>query len=210
MPTPKGYQQRLFESLQGRLAPLDIETCKEWEAFQRSSGLYSPRLDIALGPFSTTTNRSCQLKYDKLSEDLVRFTEYLMTCHIENTTAYRHPVDARVESALIHPTAERIRNGNRNARCFVAIEIENRGSRKHFLGGALNACALGRYGVLVGYTNEAVRTLVRLQAYWDFLRAVEKPTFSTSNLLVLSRSQMEAATRLIAAPPPESTTTIGE
>ena len=85
---------------------------------------------------------------------------------------------------------------NENSRCLLAIEIENNVSRKHLLGGAVNAAALGRLGIVVGWTENKVKALVKLQTYWDFLYSVGKNTFNTRNLVILSPQQLSEAISL--------------
>jgi hypothetical protein len=61
------------------------------------------------------------------------------------------------------------------------------------MGGAVNAAALGRFGVVVGWDPAKVRALVRTKTYLAFLDQVGKPTFQTANLLILGRHQLQAA-----------------
>jgi hypothetical protein len=83
--------------------------------------------------------------------------------------------------------------GNANPRCFLAIEIENRVSRKHLMGGIINAVSLGYLGVLIGWTDEKVKALFRARSYLYFLESVDKPTLLVRNLLILSRAQASDA-----------------
>jgi hypothetical protein len=85
---------------------------------------------------------------------------------------------------------------NHNARCFLGIEIENAVSRKHLMGGAINASALGRLGIAVGWTDARVKSFGRLWKYLDFLSRVGKNSFDTSNLLIVSDVQLSAACAL--------------
>jgi hypothetical protein len=48
---------------------------------------------------------------------------------------------------------------------------------------------------MIGWDEEKVNALVKLQAYWDFLRSVGKNTFETKNLIILSPTQLEEAIR---------------
>jgi len=79
---------------------------------------------------------------------------------------------------------------NQNARCFMAFEIENEVSRKHLMGGAINAAALGRVGLAIAWNPEKLRAFVRMRSYLLFLSAVGKNTFDPSNLLILSKDQV--------------------
>ena len=61
------------------------------------------------------------------------------------------------------------------------------------LGGIINACALGRIAILIGWNEEKVKTLIKAQAYWDYLGSVGKKTFRTNNLIILSPEQFAFA-----------------
>lgn len=86
-------------------------------------------------------------------------------------------------------TLDEALGANGNARCFLAIEIENKVSRKHLLGGMINAAALGHLGIYVGWSDVMVRAMLRARRYLHFLQSVGKPTMPVGNLLVLSREQ---------------------
>jgi hypothetical protein len=63
------------------------------------------------------------------------------------------------------------------------------------MGGAINAAALGRIGIAVGWTPDKVRAFVKLRSYLLYLARVGKNTFNPINLLVLSRQQLSGAIR---------------
>ena len=76
---------------------------------------------------------------------------------------------------------------NKTARCFLAIEIEDKVSRKHLIGSAINAMALGRLGIVVACTSDKLKTFVRQRRYlWFLSRATN---LDTDNLLILNREQ---------------------
>lgn len=187
------YQQELADLLAERVRYHDIVVRKEWEAFDRKSGIYSPRLDIALGPFSVVPGESQNVRHDELLDKLAPFLKSAIQGHCANAMEYRHPTDERMIYRGCTTSLETVRYANGNPRCFIAIEIENRVSRKHMLGGALNACVLGRIGILVGFNPGAVRALVRLQAYWELLSIVGKPIVPIGNLIILNPDQMRTA-----------------
>lgn len=120
-------------------------------------------------------------EYDRLFRRNKHLCARLVAAHRENAGGGEHT------------DAVNVRSGNRNARCFRAIEVENQVSRKHLLGGAVNAAALGRIGVVVGWTPDKLNALLKLRSYFDFLSAVGKPSFSASNLLILAPEQLESA-----------------
>ncbi len=82
---------------------------------------------------------------------------------------------------------------NKNARCFMTIEVENRGSKKHALGDLVNASSLGRIGIVIPYNEACYRTFFRLLYYFNFLQSVEKPSYSTQNLLIIKKEQFKDA-----------------
>jgi hypothetical protein len=159
------------------------ETRTEWAAM---SGLrfYSPRLDIAVGPFATGNLRFGD-KFDELLRRHGHFVRHLCELSDQN-------VDAFAEQGPKFPF-ERVTHHNWNARCLLAIEIENEVSRKHLMGGAINAAALGRVGIAVGWTSDKVRAFVKLRTYLLYLGSVGKNTFQPINLLVLSAEQLADA-----------------
>lgn len=179
--TIRAYQDEAAALLRGRL---EVDVLPEWAAMADERGLYSPRLDIAVGPFAT--NRRYEDEYDRLQEQHRTLLEQLYSYHLANIgTDNQHP-PASLDGAL---------RLNPNARCFLAVEIENRGSRKHLMGGAINASALGRLGIAIGWTREALQCFIRLNRYLAFLTSVGKNSFNTSNLLVLSPDQFLQACR---------------
>ncbi|WP_339218583.1 hypothetical protein [Paenibacillus sp. FSL W7-1332] len=44
----------------------------------------------------------------------------------------------------------------------MAIEIEHLVSRKHLMGGAINASALGRFGVVIPWSEEKLRAFIKI------------------------------------------------
>lgn len=177
----KEYQRQLAPKL-GALFGVPCEI--EWPAMRPEGGMYSPRLDIAVGPFAVGDSY-CVPTFDRLVRQHERFLKYLYQFHLANLAE-----DTGLNRALHF---ERVVSKNSNARCFLAIEIENRVSRKHLMGGAINAAALGRIGIAVGWTTQIVRALVRLRSYLLFLAGVGKNTFDPANLLILGKDQLEGA-----------------
>lgn len=191
--TPTDFQAKVCKLLSARYP--QVET--EWKAFTNISGIYSPRVDIAVGPFSVVPGRNCIREYDKLFNQSQKFIDRLISYHNNNVQQYRITDDPRINESLCLPEMHILKTYNKNARCFLAIEIENKVSRKHLLGGVVNASALGRIALVIGWNEKKVAALVRLQAYWDFLGSVRKNTYHTNNLLILSPDQtLEALTSI--------------
>lgn len=178
--TIRDYQHHAAELLQQRFG---VEVSVEWAALSGEPTVYSPRLDVAVGPFAA--ERRCHDEYDLLQAENRRVLERLYAAHQSNLLADGQTVVGLDQALTL----------NFNARCFMAIEIENQVSRKHLMGGAINASALGRLGIAIGWTPVALRCFVRLNRYLAFLTSVGKNSFDTSNLLVLSPEQFTAAIR---------------
>jgi hypothetical protein len=183
MATPElnDYQQELCVLLRAAIPEHPVQA--EWAAMVDENGLYSPRLDIAVGPFAT--HGIFGETYDALGTDHTELLEYLFAAHSEN-----------IEALGLAPNAvpfEVVIQKNWNARCWLAIEIENSVSHKHLMGGAINAAALGRVGLAVAWNEANLRKFVRMRDYLLFLTAVGKNSFDPSNLLILSAIQLHEA-----------------
>lgn len=171
------------KKLLSRLAERFGENCvREWAAFSGLGRHYSPRLDLAVGPFAVD-DLHLRDRYDELALRHRKFLSQLWMHHRENVLRYGGVTVTALDTAL---------RVNWNARCFLAIEIENKVSRKHLMGGAVNAAALGRLGIVVGWTEDKVRALVQVRQYLAFLGSVGKPTIIVENLLILTREQVLA------------------
>jgi hypothetical protein len=132
-PTPlRTFQAGIVSRLQG--AGLEART--EWGTVLGSLGCYSPRLDVAAGPFASD-NLRCGHEYDVLQETHSNFLEELIRHHSTNVPI--GPLNSRTS------TLEDFRLANPNARCFLAIEIENKVSRKHLLGGRPKCSSPGSF-----------------------------------------------------------------
>ncbi len=183
---PKSPVRAFQESLCPKLTTIfpGVPVAREWAAMVDERGLYSPRLDIAVGPFASGTQVYVE-EFEHLVREHEDFLCRLYECHLANLSQYG---GLEWGTDFVSVTAK-----NPNARCFLAIEIENEVSRKHLMGGAINAAALGRIGIAVGWTPEKVKAFVRLRSYLLFLARVGKNTFDPTNLLVLTKDQMQDA-----------------
>jgi hypothetical protein len=74
---------------------------------------------------------------------------------------------------------------NPNPRCFIAIEIENSGSRKHRIGSIVNAFAMGKVGILLARDEKNLTILRSAKDYLDFIHQVGKTQYSPKNILIL-------------------------
>jgi len=173
--------------LRGLTRIFGSECVAEWPAFAPSVDRYSPRLDLAVGPFSTEAGHRKTEDYRRLAIDHSTFLDTLWSFHVENERRLGAKSDQSPQSL------DFALSGNNNARCFLAVEIENAVSRKHLMGGIMNAAALGHLGVMVAWTEEKLRAMFRARSYLFFLESVDKPTMTVRNLLILSRNQADRA-----------------
>jgi hypothetical protein len=158
----------------------------EWNAFEGKKNQYVPRVDIAIGPFNTEASPSNLTdQYNQLvRSDL--FENFLKTAYSFHSTN----IDETLYEHISPSSYEEVINRNQNSRCLIAIEIENKNSRKHIMGSVVNAASLGRIGIGVGYDMAAVRTFLRIINYLSFLKDVGKNSYETGNFLVLTKEQM--------------------
>lgn len=191
---PGGYlpEREYQEQVKLTLERLYGEVEVQWLPFLgEGRGMYAPRVDIAIGPFAVAGQYI--RRYTELMHATRRFIECLIERHNRNVEGIGEPA-----------TFGRLLDFNENARCFLCIEIEESGSRKHCIGNLVNVSALGRMGLLVARNDVVLRTFVRQRAYLQFLARVGKNTFKTMNALVLSEAQFDECLREIPERPQEN------
>ncbi len=173
------YQKHTEELLKIIFAADSVK--REWsiwdnasDGFRRINTMYAPRLDIAVGPFNTTTQNK----------------------HFD-TTAIRsfngHPLIA----SIIVKGQEENQNWqyNNNPRCLLAIEIEYSGSSKHILGDYTNASMMGHIGVVVSSAKNYEK-ISRVGEYVKTLRQLEKaPADLFCNTVHYREDEFEAVLR---------------
>lgn len=177
--TVKDYQDRLKRLLSRCFRDVCVNT--EWRSMDRERGVYSPRLDLAVGPFAE--NRNYIDDYDRLSLCHDGLLRDLHNQHCDNLSSSNQP--------HVRPSFDLVKKRNKNARCFMAIEIENQVSNKHLMGGAINAAALGRFGLAVAWNDWNLTQFIRMRDYLLFLSSVGKNSFDPANLLILTADQFE-------------------
>tara|TARA_R110002033_G_scaffold36472_2_gene74983 strand:- start:88 stop:657 length:570 start_codon:yes stop_codon:yes gene_type:complete len=182
--TAKQYQDLMLPKLRGRLDGLEV--INEWSAFRGVYGQYSPRVDIAVGPFSTITDQTLINEYNRIlkQEELIMFLRKVFDFHLINTQ------QSLLETEKIYHINSKIRK-NKNARCFMAIEIENTSTKKHIMGSMVNACSLGRIGIGVAFNDSVVRTFNRIVRYLSFLERVGKTSYDTTNFFIITKEQFQ-------------------
>jgi len=153
------------------------EVVVQWYPFRgQGRNIYAPIVDIAVGPFAIETRY--EARYAELLKQTKPFIESLIEKHNQN-----------VEDIEERTSFMAIAHFNENARCLLAIEIEDQGGRKHCLGDLVNASVLGRVGILVARSEKVFRVFIRQRAYLNYLKSVGKNTFRTDNALVLTEAQ---------------------
>jgi hypothetical protein len=130
--------------------------------------LYCPRIDIAVGPFNVNGN-------------ITRNREVIDDAYFQHEDLIKKLSAADKRKMLDEHL-------NKNPRCLLAIEVENRGSRKHRLGSIVNVAALGKVGIIIAFTNESYRSLEKLREYLRFISRVRKIERDISkNVIIISR-----------------------
>jgi len=119
-----------------------------------------------------------------------QFIAQLSRYHLINMAVIGDDFQEEEFNNHINGVMENLWHRNQNARCLIAIEIENEVSRKHLMGGAINAAALGRIGIAVAWTDGKLRAFTNMKRYLDYLASVHKNTFDTANLVILSTDQL--------------------
>lgn len=180
--TAKEYQDLTAPLIANKLTELEI--VKEWSAFHGMNYQYSPRVDIAIGPFSVAPRRNQTAEYNRIlrRENIDVFLKRIYDYHVQN-------IGHEIMNEINIPEFDIVTRKNQNARCFIAIEIENTSSKKHIMGSMINAASLGRMGIGIAYTDSVLRTFIRILNYLAFLKRVEKNTYDTTNFLILTKDQ---------------------
>ena len=180
--TAKEYQEYVCPRLHEKLEDLQVE--EEWVAFRGQIGQYSPRVDIAVGPFSIIPGQTQSEEYNQIlaKPEIALFVRKVYDFHLINTN------ENQLETEKKYYINSKIRK-NLNARCLLAIEIENTSTKKHIMGSMINACSLGRIGIGVAFNDSVVRSFNRIVRYLSFLNKVGKTSYDTTNFMIITKEQ---------------------
>lgn len=189
---PKLFQKEIAERLRLLLNQTDVVS--SWPAFAgEGRRIYQPLVDIAVGPFATGNIQYIK-EYDSMVLNLRRLVNKWIKMSRSNWQAvigdHYWKLPPRAPTSYKHFIGY---GANVNARCFIAIEIENETSRKHLMGSIVNAGALGRIGILVAWQTKVLRAAIRMREYFDYLRQVGKRTFDMGGVIILTREQFAAS-----------------
>jgi len=113
---------------------------KRQKLMKIGEGFYSPTLDIGVGPYAFLPGSLNQVYLNILRKNKIK--EFIRNISRKGfyflKTGHNRFID---NSEFIYQ--------NNNARCFLAIEIENKTTRKHFIGSSLNASMMGKIGIVI-------------------------------------------------------------
>lgn len=166
------YQNRIKESLEGIFGTNNV--IKEWDVAKNSKenfarNLYSPRIDIAIGPFNTTIEVENNIaEINRAFNKFHRFIESLKSISVT-----------------------RFEDVNENPRCFIAIEIEKKGSRKHMLGDIVNASSIGKVGIIIPWDEKALNAFNRIKEYLEYIKTVRKTSYGPKNILIIPKKEFK-------------------
>jgi hypothetical protein len=188
------YEKKVQKLLRDYFKSLgeSLEVESQWTALRGEAvSKYSPRVDVAVGPFAYQEKRYAQ-EYNRLTAVSREFLNKLLDLFKKNSKnfSFDHEIPA---------DCQRLGDMNRNARCLMPIEIEKSGDRKHRLGDIVNACSLGRVGLIIAWDQSALNSFLKIVGYFAFLKGVEKPTYETENLIVVSKKQFDACIKGLSA-----------
>jgi len=150
----------------------DENVIKEWDVAKNSKDaytreLYCPRVDFAVGPFNIDANIDYNNKL--IEESCQKYKELLELLKSRSD----------IKDKALEP--------NENPRCFIAIEVEHKNSRKHRLGSLVNASALGKIGIIVASNERVFTSFVKIRKYLEFLEQAKKTRNVPENVIILTR-----------------------
>lgn len=184
--TSREFERRLETILRTYLRRKNIheDVMRSWYPFRgQHASFYSPITDIAVGPFAIEDRLISE--YNDFQERIPDLIDDLTSCFRDNYNQY----GGHYPGIPSYPFSNF--QGNENARCLIAVEIESKNTtRKHKMGSIVNASALGRVGIVVGMDDYSLKVLIRILGYLKFLASVEKPTFKPDNVFIVSRDQI--------------------
>ncbi len=144
----------------------------EWDVAKASQdylqrGLqYCPRIDFAIKPLNINRN----INGNRLSIDGI-FRRYEQFFHTLKRIGLSNPNW----------------DTNPNPRCFLAIEYENKTTTKHRLGSLINACAIGKIGIVVAMNDKVYRSYERIIKYLQFIQHNKKLNAIPNNYIILKK-----------------------
>jgi hypothetical protein len=162
---------------------------------ERGYRSYSPMIDVSVGPFSETAGQTLWRQYDDLVKFSKGFLNDLLSQFRANYKAFGEGifnVNQRTIPTSFENFLSNAKDVNWNARCFMAIEVEQSGSKKHLLGDMVNVSISGRIGIVIGCKDkEVLDSFLRQLEYFAYTRDMKKLKFNSRNIIVLKPTQFE-------------------
>ena len=201
----KGYFEALHHSVLSPVVPFTrhvaallrrvyleppYEIRREWQALTKEEVrggsaacrrmLYSPAIDLAVGPFAT--HQTYVNQYDQMAKRSAKMLREMLRGFGRTLQEFGSDFPA--------PTLNRLCTFNLNSRCFLAIEIERgNSSTKYLIGSALHASCLGRIGVVLAWHRRRLEQLLRQREYLISMENLGKNGLKTDNLIFLDKEE---------------------
>lgn len=174
----KEYQDFVVQKLKHIFGEEAVE--EEWDVAKGSMDdysreLYCPRIDVALRPFNTSRDIENDNKIIRIAiKTHKKFIETLV----------------RNSETPVGSVKEFLTYTNKNPRCFMAIEIEKSGTRKHLLGDIANASIIGAIGVVIPLDDSRLNGFKAIRKYLNFATSVRKLEGRLfKNVLIISQDK---------------------
>lgn len=143
---------------------------RKQKCMRLENSLYSPRMDVAVGPFAFSGYRFANINENNYEQLLA----------LQEIDTF---VNRLIECGRVLPGFNRAHN--QNPRCLFCLEIENANDYKHNLGSIANCSIMGKIGVYIDYDAG------RLNHFFNFLSEMirRKKTMIYLNVIFLTRTE---------------------
>jgi len=200
MTTAKEYENEVGELLDAYFAGIDTVCVRVRKSLryrsERGYRNYSPIIDISVGPFAETPGTHLHNEFDQLVTYSGGFIDRILTEFRQN---YRHfgegffDFEERNIPASHREFLSTNTGANWNARCYIAIEVEDSGDTKHLLGDLVNVGISGRIGIAIGFNGDKFKAFMRQLDYLAYTIEAHKTKFNSRNIMVLEADQFRTA-----------------
>ena len=148
--------------------------------------IYRPNVDIGIGPICRKGDDDFEDEYDEMVETIRKLITKWIRIFQKHCKKYRW-----VTKPLrpLKYTEFKNKNSERKNKCFLAIELERKNSRKHFMGSIINAGGAGRIGLLLAWDEKALDIAIRVKQYLYHLGTKRGKTINVNNVIVLLKEE---------------------